>query len=106
MSSVKHSASVFYPCRSVNASLITLSTVILKIPSELDLPSLKRLRSCLGHRNRLRCMFFFHSSSASDVLNASYSQDFQFFPAGLAQLQERELAVFKVFFHLFSQTTT
>lgn len=26
-----------------------------------------------------------------------YSQDFQFFPPGLAQLQERELAVFKVF---------
>ena len=38
------------------------------------------------------------------VLISLNSQDFQFFPPGLAQLQEREFAVFKVFLNILANS--
>jgi hypothetical protein len=97
----KHSTSTSSRYRNGNASQIIRWIIISKIRCVRGHRRWIRLLRCQGRRSRSPCGFFLNWLWSSNVLcsddvNGDNSQDFQFFPPELAELQERELAVHKV----------
>jgi len=74
-----------------------LSTLIYSLCRNAFAPVRQRstkLRRYPRHQNRLPCKSF-HVSVHPTLTQTSYSQDIQFFPPELVELQEREMAVHK-----------